>query len=157
MLEEYIEKIKMKRKLTIYQYGSEVDGTAPTLYSANDWLEIILSDSSASELSSIGGPQEDTSSSASESDASFTEQLDLLAKIASELQHRMSDIGMKLPDGLDLPYFIHANLLGEEEAGALDPSLLAEVLTDLQLPSPIISWYWEEAFRSILLVHGFIL
>jgi hypothetical protein len=154
VLEEYIEKIKMKRKLTIYQYGSEVDGTAPTLYSANDWLEIILSDSSASELSSIGGPQEDTSSSA---DASFTEQLDLLAKIASELQHRMSDIGMKLPDGLDLPYFIHANLLGEEEAGALDPSLLAEVLTDLQLPSPIISWYWEEAFRSILLVHGFIL
>jgi hypothetical protein len=154
VLEEYIEKRKMKRKLTIYQYGSEVDGTAPTLYSANDWLEIILSDSSASELSSIGGPQEDTSSSA---DASFTEQLDLLAKIASELQHRMSDIGMKLPDGLDLPYFIHANLLGEEEAGALDPSLLAEVLTDLQLPSPIISWYWEEAFRSILLVHGFIL
>jgi len=69
----------------------------------------------------------------------------------------MSDVGMQLPDGIDLPYFIHANLLGEEEAGALDPSLLAEVLTDLQLPSPIISWYWEEAFRAILLVHGFIL
>ncbi len=64
---------------------------------------------------------------------------------------------MTLPDGIDLNYFIHYNLLGEEEVGALDPSLLAEVLTDLQLPSPIISWYWEEAFNSILLLHGWIL
>lgn len=33
----------MKRKLSIYQYGSEFDPSTPTRYSPNDWIEIYVS------------------------------------------------------------------------------------------------------------------
>lgn len=47
----------MKRKLSIYQYGSEFDPSTPTRYSPNDWIEISVSESSPSEEScSIGAP-----------------------------------------------------------------------------------------------------
>lgn len=146
----------MKRKLAIYQYGSQFDPSGPTRYSPSDWISFSVSEeSSPSERStSIGAPQICTSSSTSDSHADSRE--DLLTQISFELQRRMDEIGMTLPDGVDFNYFIHFNLLGEEEVGALDPSLLADVLTDLQLPSPIISWYWEEAFKSILLLYDFI-
>jgi len=64
---------------------------------------------------------------------------------------------MKLPPGIKMEEFVCCNLLAEETVGALDPSLLTEVLADLQLASPTISWYWEAAFKSVLLLFGVII
>lgn len=48
----------MKRKLEIFQYGSQFDPTGPTRYSPSDWIEISVSESSPSEGScSIGAPR----------------------------------------------------------------------------------------------------
>lgn len=84
----------MKRKLDIYQYGSQFDPTGPTRYSPSDWIEISFSESSPSERSaSIGAPQvynssasdldAFTSSSASDSDAFWERPSEeLLTKIS---------------------------------------------------------------------------
>lgn len=53
----------MKRKLSIFQYGSQFDPTGPTRYSPSDWIEISVSESSPSEGScSIGAPPVSNSS-----------------------------------------------------------------------------------------------
>jgi hypothetical protein len=149
----------MKQKLEIYQYGSQLDPTGPTSYSPGDWIEISFSESSPSERSgSIGAPQV-SNSSTSESDASFTDlsSEDLLLKVCRVLEERMDSIGMELPPGIKMEEFVRWNLLAEDTVRALDPSLLTRVLADLQLASPIISWYWEATFREVLLLHGVIL
>jgi len=106
----------------------------------------------------MGAPQV-SNSSTYESDASFTDlsYKDLLSKVCDVLEQRMDSIGMKLPPGIKMEEFFSCNLLGEETVGALDPSLLTEVLADLQLSSPIISWYWEAAFKSVLLLYDVII
>jgi len=149
----------MKNEIILYQYGSNLNPRGPERYSPSDWMEIVYSDSSPSERSSFLGAPQVSSDASSDSDASFTElsREDLFKEISHELQRRMEEIGMKLPESIDMKHFISYNLLGEEEVGALDPSLLADVLADLQLPSPILSWYWEEAFKSILLLYNVIL
>jgi len=106
----------------------------------------------------MGAPQVSNSSTV-ESDASFTDlsSEDLLLKVCDVLEHRMDSIGMKLPPGIKMEEFVCCNLLAEETVGALDPSLLTEVLADLQLASPTSSWYWEAAFKSVLLLFGVII
>lgn len=53
----------MKRKLDIYQYGSQFDPTGPARYSPSDWIVISFSESSPSEGScSIGAPPVSNSS-----------------------------------------------------------------------------------------------
>uniref|UniRef100_A0A1D1XS82 Histidine--tRNA ligase n=1 Tax=Anthurium amnicola TaxID=1678845 RepID=A0A1D1XS82_9ARAE len=147
----------MKQKLQIFQYGSQLDPTGPAHYSPEDWISISFSDSSPSERSgSMGAPQV-SNSSTYESDASFTDGGDLLCKICDVLSQRMDSIGMKLPPSIKMEEFVCYNLLGEETVGALDPSLLNEVLADLQLSSPIISWYWEAAFKNVLLLYNVII
>nr|GLL21592.1 cytochrome c biogenesis C mitochondrion [Ipomoea trifida] len=57
------EPNKMKRKLSIFQYGSQVDPAGPTRYSPSDWIDISVSESSPSERScSIGAPPVSNSS-----------------------------------------------------------------------------------------------
>lgn len=148
----------MRKKLDIYQYGSQFDQSGPARYSPSDWIEISFSESSPSERSgSIGAPPV-SSSSASDSDA-FRELTseELLTKISQELQRRMQEIGIDLPSEMTIEYFTCRVLLGEEEAGALDPSFLIDVLADLQQPAHIVSWYWEGAFNCIALLYGVIL
>lgn len=159
----------MKGKLDIYQYGSQFDPTGPTRYSPSDWIEISVSESSPSERSSsIGAPQVSnssasdsdafTSSSASDSDA-FRELTseELLTKISQELERRMQEFGLELPCEMTMEYFTCRVVIGEEEAGALDPSFLIDVLSDVQQPDHIVSWYWERAFDYIALLYGVIL
>jgi hypothetical protein len=76
-----------------------------------------------------------------------------LPKIAKELQLRMDEIGIDLPSSIPMEDFRTFHILGEEEAGALDPSLLIDVLADLQQPAPILSWYWEVAFDYLWLIY----
>ena len=150
----------MKRKIEIYQYGSQLDPTGPTRYSPSDWVDISISESSPSERSSsIGAPGVSnssasdsdafTSSSASDSDAfwELTSE-ELLTKISQELQRRMQEFGVDLPSEMTMEYFTCRVVIGEEEAGALDPSFLIDVLSDVQQPYHIFSWYWERAFSS---------
>lgn len=67
--------IKMKRKLSIFQYGSQFDPTGPTRYSPSDWIEISFSESSPSEGScSIGAPPV-SNSSASEASTGIRDEL----------------------------------------------------------------------------------
>lgn len=73
-----------------------------------------------------------------------------------ELERRMEEMGIDLPSGISVEYFTYHVLLGEDEAGVLDPTFLTEVLADLQQPGHIVSWYWEEAFSSILLLYSFL-
>lgn len=148
----------MKRKLAIYQYGSQVDPTGPTRYSPSDWIEISFSESSPSERSdSIGAPQV-SNSSASDSDA-FRELTseELLTKIGQELQRRMQEIGADMPSEMTAEEFTCRLVIGEEEPGALDPSFLLDVLADVQQPDHIVSWYWDIAFDYIALLCGVIL
>ncbi len=158
MLEFWISALSMKRKLAIYQYGSQFDPTGPTRYSPSDWIEISFSESSPSERSdSIGAPQV-SNSSASDSDA-FRELTseELLTKIGQELQRRMQEIGADVPSEMTMEDFTCRVVIGEEEAGALDPSFLIDVLSDVQQPDHIVSWYWERAFDCIALLCGVIL
>lgn len=67
--------IEMKRKLSIFQYGSQFDPTFPTRYSPSDWIEISFSESSPSEGScSIGAPPV-SNSSASEASTGIRDEL----------------------------------------------------------------------------------
>lgn len=85
-----------------------------------------------------------------------TSNEELLPQIHQELERRMEEMGIDLPSGISVEYFTYHVLLGEDEAGVLDPTFLTEVLADLQQPGHIVSWYWEEAFSSILLLYGFL-
>lgn len=65
----------MKRKFSIFQYGSQFDPTSPTRYSPSDWIEISVSESSPSEEScSIGAPPV-SNSSASEASTEIRDEL----------------------------------------------------------------------------------
>lgn len=65
----------MKRKIEIYQYGSQLDPTGPTRYSPSDWVDISISGSSPSERScSIGAPQVPNSSASSSAAGVCSEQ-----------------------------------------------------------------------------------
>lgn len=64
----------------------------------------------------------------------------------------MQEIGIDLPSEMTMEYFTCHVLLGEEEAGALDPHFLIGVLADLQQPGHVVSWYWEGAFACIALL-----
>jgi hypothetical protein len=106
----------MKKKLAIYQYGSQFDPSGPTRYSPSDWISFSVSEeSSPSERStSIGAQKICTSSSTSDSHADSRE--DLFTQIYFELQRRMDEIGMTLPDGVDFNYLEYrglANLVSE--------------------------------------------
>nr|GEY82432.1 cytochrome c biogenesis FN, mitochondrial [Tanacetum cinerariifolium] len=64
----------------------------------------------------------------------------LLPQIHQELERKMEEIGIDLPSGISVEYFTYDVLLGEVEAGVLDPTFLTEVLADLQQPGYIVSW-----------------
>ncbi|KAK8539686.1 hypothetical protein V6N13_034978 [Hibiscus sabdariffa] len=69
----------MKRKLSIYQYGSQLDPSNPTRYSPSDWLEISISESApSSESCSIGAPQV--------SNSSISDDSELLWRTKDEIQ-----------------------------------------------------------------------
>ncbi|GJW16968.1 apocytochrome b [Tanacetum coccineum] len=51
----------------------------------------------------------------------------------------MEEMGIDLPSGISVEYFTYHVLLGEDEAGVLDPTFLTEVLADLQQPGHIVS------------------
>jgi hypothetical protein len=69
----------------------------------------------------------------------------------------MQEIGVDLPSEMEMEYFTCRVVIGEEEAGALDPSFLIDVLADVQQPEHLFSWYWERAFDCIALLYGVIL
>lgn len=66
---------KMRRKLSIFQYGSQFDPTGPTRYSPSDWIEISFSESSPSEGSCSIGPPPVSKSSASEASTGIRDEL----------------------------------------------------------------------------------
>nr|GFB29546.1 hypothetical protein [Tanacetum cinerariifolium] len=55
----------------------------------------------------------------------------------------MEEMGIDLPLGISVEYFTYHVLLGEDEAGVLDPTFLIDVLADLQQPSHIVSWQFD--------------
>ncbi|GKD97986.1 reverse transcriptase domain-containing protein [Tanacetum coccineum] len=57
------------------------------------------------------------------------------------LERRIEEMGIDFPSRISMEYFTYHVLLGEDEAGVLDPTFLTEVLDDLQQPRHIISWY----------------
>lgn len=110
----------MKRKLAIYQYGSELDQTPPTRYSPSDWIEISISESSPSERScSIGAP-EVSNSSASEASTGVRNELassspqDHFTKISNLFQGKIEEIGADLPSNWSPEEFTRL-VIGEEE------------------------------------------
>ena len=158
-------KLEMKRKLTLFQYGSnqlmgsDLMSTEPTLYSATDWVEISISESSPSERScSIGIPQV-SNSSASEASTGVRNELassspqDLsenFYEISRFFQGRIEEIGADLPSNWSLEDFTRM-VIGEEEV--LDPSYLSDVYSNL-LECGFHSCYWEQAFDYIALIYG---
>lgn len=61
----------MKRKLCIYQYGSELNPTHPTRFSPSDWLDISIYPSSSASEASTGVRNELASSSPQELSDNF--------------------------------------------------------------------------------------
>lgn len=158
--------IKMKRKLSIFQYGSQFDPTGPTRYSPSDWIEISVSESSPSEGScSIGAPPV-SNSSASEASTGIQNELtyyspmDLNMNDMSEefrnvcvfFKGKIEYIGADLLSTWTLEGFTQL-VLGEEEV--FDPSYLSDVYSNL-LECGFHSCYWEAAFEYIQLINGII-
>ena len=147
----------MKRKLEIYQYGSEVDPTVPARYSPSDWILISISESSPSEKSaSIGAPQV-SNSSASEASTGVREELassspqDLIENISRLIQEKIYEIGADLPCSWSPQEFTRM-VIGEELMN--NSGYLIDVLDDLSRHG-FQSWYWEQAFDYITLIYGF--
>jgi len=150
-----------KRKLSIFQYGSQFDPTGPSLYSPSDWLEISVSESSPSEGScSIGAPPV-SNSSASEASTGIPEELTFESPIYTSnnlefinicrfFKEKIDYIGPDLPSTWTLEGFTQL-VLGEEEV--FDPSYLSYVYCNL-LECNFHSCYWEEAFDYLLLING---
>lgn len=155
----------MKRKITLYQYGSnqlmgsDFRSTEPTLYSATDWVEISISESSPSERScSIGIPQVSTSS-ASEASTGVRNELpssspqdlsDNFSEICRFFQEKFDEIGIYLPSNWSIDEFVRMVLEQEE---VLDPSYLSEIYSNL-VECGFHSCYWEEAVDYIKLIYG---
>ena len=156
----------MKRKLSIFQYGSQFDPTGPTRYSPSDWIEISFSESSPSEGScSIGAPPVSNSSASDAStgirdELTYYSPLDLNINDMSQeflnvcvfFQGKIEEIGADLPSTWTLEGFTQL-VLGEEEV--FDPSYLSDVYSNL-LECGFHSCYWEAAFEYIQLIYGII-
>ncbi|KAK8485507.1 hypothetical protein V6N13_014887 [Hibiscus sabdariffa] len=155
----------MKRKLSIFQYGSQFDPTGPTRYSPSDWIDISVSESSPSEGSCSIGPPPVSNSSASEASTGIRDELtyyspmDLrMTDMSEEFQNacvffkgKIEYIGADLPSTWTLEGFTQL-VLGEEEV--FDPSYLSDVYSNL-LECGFHSCYWEEAFEYIQLINAF--
>lgn len=149
----------MKRKLTIFQYGSEVHPIEPTRYSPSDWLEFSLSESSPSERScSMGAPKasdsyaSDASNSSLDLDSNMGDVHSITAppeasffQICREFDHLMATTEKRLPPQWSLPEFSRS-VIGEE--GVQDPTYLTNVCSDLSQHA-LQSWYWEEASQFL--------
>ena len=84
--------IEMKRKLSIFQYGSQFDPTGPTRYSPSDWIEISFSESSPSEGScSIGAPPV-SNSSASEASTGIRDELTYYSPLDHDLSEEFRNV-----------------------------------------------------------------
>lgn len=153
----------MKRKLTIFQYGSEVNPIEPTRYSPSDWLEFSISESSPSEKSfSMGAPNPSTSSVSDDSFSEFTVNSStsntlpthpiLLEDIEIQIEHLMANTATTLPSQWSLSDF-SLQIIGEE--AVKDRSYLIDVLSDLSLHGSQ-SWYWEEASQLLSLINSLV-
>lgn len=137
----------MPRHLEINQYGSNLGPQPLDLGSPNDRLAISISSSSSNPSSIL-----------SSMDFSFEEanrernSPELIDAIGSELQRRMDTVDIYLPPDISMQDFITDYVLGEPNAGALDPVFLQLVLADLRQPDLILSWWWEVAFDYLSLV-----
>lgn len=156
----------MKRKLTIFQYGSEINPIEPTRYSPSDWLEFSISESSPSEKSfSMGAPNPSTSSVSDDSFSEFTVDSSsintipthphlfiLLEDIEIQIEHLMAKTDTTLPSQWSLSSF-SLEIIGEE--GIQDRSYLIDVLSDLSQHGSQ-SWYWEEASQLLTLISSLV-
>lgn len=153
----------MKQKVTIFQYGSQLDPTHPTHYSPNDWMEISISGSSPSERScSMEAPKASNSSASDASNGGFAfdssmgddhsitafvppEALDLFLYICTQFEHLMATTEKTLPSQWSLPEFSLA-VIGEKAVE--DRPHLIDVFSDLSQHGSQ-SWYWEEAVKLL--------
>ncbi|GJT51669.1 apocytochrome b [Tanacetum coccineum] len=139
----------MKKRLQIFQYGSEFDPIAPNRYSPLDWVEISFSESSPSERSlSTEAPSSSTSDfntfpSRPRLIQTHSGGSPLRNFCLKSIKSRMEEMSIDFPSGISMEYFTYQVLLGEDEAGVLDPTFLTEVLDDLQQPGHIVSCDWR--------------
>nr|UJP68013.1 Cytochrome c maturation subunit Fc2 [Erycibe obtusifolia] len=100
----------MKRKLCIYQYGSEFNPTHPTRFSPSDWLDISISPSSSASEASTGVRNELASSSPQELSDNFNKN-----RILRFFQEKIEEIGGGgLPSSWSPEEFTRL-VIGEEE------------------------------------------
>lgn len=152
----------MKRKLEIFQYGSELDQTLPTRYSPSDWIEISISESSPYEYEtscccSIGAPEVSNNSASTgvrnELGSSSPQDLsDHFTNISRFFQGKIEEMGADLPSNWS-PEELTRLVIGEEEV--LNPSYLADVYSNL-LECGFYSSSWEKAFDYFKLIYGFL-
>jgi len=139
----------MKRKLAIFQYGSQLDARHPTRFSPSDWVEISLSESSPSEKScSMDAPQASNSYASDASSLSIGDDPlgTIFNDICSQFEHWMATTGKSLPSQWSLPEFSRA-VIGEEEVQ--DLSYLQDILFDL-VEHGSQSWYVEGASQLLI-------
>nr|UJP68205.1 Cytochrome c maturation subunit Fc2 [Dichondra micrantha] len=100
----------MKRKLCIYQYGSELNPTHPTPFSPSDWLDISISPSSSASEASTGVRNELASPSPQELSDNFKKFLSFRF-----FQEKIEEIGGGgLPSSWSPEEFTRL-VIGEEE------------------------------------------
>lgn len=155
----------MKRKLHIFQYGSQIDPIEPTRYSPSDWIEISVSESSPSERScSIGGPPVPNSSDSEASvelreeltydsttlDLNMTEMSPEFRDVCTFFKQQIENIGGNLPSTWTLEGFTQL-VLGEEEV--FDAPYLASVYSNLR-ECGVYSGFWDQALGAFQLING---
>jgi hypothetical protein len=100
----------MKRKLCIYQYGSELNPTHPTRFAPSDWLDISISPSSSASEASTGVRNELASSSPQELSDNFNKN-----RIIRFFKEKIEEIGGGgLPSSWS-PEELTRLVIGEEE------------------------------------------
>lgn len=165
----------MKRKLDIYQYGSELFRTTPTPYSPSDWLEISIDESSPypikpeqnivvfgnttpSDLdfmhsnNSFSFPTTSSANSIGStcSDAQSAPPVfsELLKSLSVEYTHLLPKVGRQIPPQWDMPDLVRAVVSNDR----LTLDLLKDAYYDVIICGTR-SWIFEEVVDYIDLVN----
>nr|YP_010569339.1 cytochrome c maturation subunit Fc2 [Ipomoea batatas]UZC79314.1 cytochrome c maturation subunit Fc2 [Ipomoea batatas]DAZ87143.1 TPA_asm: Cytochrome c maturation subunit Fc2 [Ipomoea batatas]DAZ87170.1 TPA_asm: Cytochrome c maturation subunit Fc2 [Ipomoea trifida]DAZ87229.1 TPA_asm: Cytochrome c maturation subunit Fc2 [Ipomoea triloba] len=143
----------MKRKLCIYQYGSELNPTHPTRFSPSDWLDISISPSSSASEASTGVRNELASSSPQELSDNFNKN-----RILRFFQEKIEEIGGGgLPSSWSPEEFTRL-VIGEEET-TLTEEQGDENGDDVYLEAPPVKGqpghdYYQKVNTNMKIPHG---
>lgn len=137
----------MKRKLDIYQYGSQFDPTGPTRYSPSD-LSFLQTDSFSFPSISSSSSTSFLSSTRSDAQSAPPELNSLFRTLCDEYSRCVHETGRVLPPEWTMPDLVRT-VLGDE---AIQHGSLTDAYYDVMLCGTR-SWACEELLNFVDLIN----